>query len=224
MSAPPKSRGEPVTDKRQLVEYLAAGTKPRDKWRIGTEHEKFVFNLKDLRTLPYDGPAGIRAMLEGLTRFGWEPVLENGNPIALAQGRLQHHARARRPVRAVGRAARDAARDLRRGEHASRPGEAGRRPSSASACSAWASSRNGRARTCHWMPKGRYKIMRDYMPKKGKLGLDMMLRTCTVQVNLDFADRSRHGEEVPRRASRCSRSRPRCSPIRRSPRASRTAS
>ena len=85
MSAPPKSRGEPVTDKRQLVEYLAAGSKTRDQWRIGTEHEKFAFNLQDLRTLPYDRPAGIRAMLEGLTRFGWVPVLENGNPIALGK-------------------------------------------------------------------------------------------------------------------------------------------
>ena len=62
MSAPPKSRGEPITDKRQLVDYLAAGCKPRADWRIGTEHEKFAFNLKDLRTLPYDGAAGIRAV------------------------------------------------------------------------------------------------------------------------------------------------------------------
>ena len=80
------------------------------------------------------------------------------------------------------------------------------------------------ARGLPWMPKGRYAIMRDYMPKKGKLGLDMMLRTCTVQVNLDFAVRSRHGAEVPRRRSRCSRSPPRSSPTRRSSRASPPAS
>ena len=75
-----------------------------------------------------------------------------------------------------------------------------------------------------WMPKGRYAIMRRlHAARSASLGLDMMTRTCTVQVNLDYRQRSRHGEEVPRRRSRCSRSRPRCSPIRRSPKASRTA-
>src|SRR5579862_8080940 len=85
MSAPPTSTGEPITSKRQLVEYLAAASKPASAWRIGTEHEKFVFRRSDLRTVPYDGPDGIRALLEGLTRFGWQPVLENGKPIALGR-------------------------------------------------------------------------------------------------------------------------------------------
>ena len=78
MSAPPTSSGEKITDKRQLVDYLAAGSKPPEAWRIGTEHEKFVFRRRDLRRAPYDGPDGIRALLEGLTRFGWVPVLEAG--------------------------------------------------------------------------------------------------------------------------------------------------
>src|ERR1700758_5166146 len=84
MSAPPTTTGKPITDKRQLVEYLAAGSKPPSAWRIGTEHEKFVFRRADLRPVSYDGPDGIRALLEGMTRFGWNPVLENGNPIALS--------------------------------------------------------------------------------------------------------------------------------------------
>jgi len=86
MSGPTQTLGEPITDRRQLVEYIAAGSKPPERWRIGTEHEKFVFRRSDLRRVPYEGPDGIRALLEGLRRFGWEPVLENGNPIALSAG------------------------------------------------------------------------------------------------------------------------------------------
>src|SRR6266853_6590301 len=86
MSAPPTTTGEPITDKRQLVEYLAAGSKPPEAWRIGTEHEKFVFRRRDLRRVPYDGPDGIRALLQGLTRFGWQPVLDAGNLIGLSDG------------------------------------------------------------------------------------------------------------------------------------------
>ena len=83
MAAPSSSTSIPIQDRRQLVEYLEAGSTPPSDWRIGTEHEKFVFNLETFQPAPFDGPWGIRAMLEGLQRFGWQPVLENGNPIAL---------------------------------------------------------------------------------------------------------------------------------------------
>src|SRR5690348_12986899 len=87
MSAPPSGGGAPIQNRRQLIEYFAAGNKPRADWRLGTEHEKFGFDLKTLKPLPYDGPVGVRAMLEGLTRFGWEPVVEGNNPIALLRGK-----------------------------------------------------------------------------------------------------------------------------------------
>ena len=83
MSAPPKSPGVPITDLRQLVEYHAGGSKPPADWRVGTEHEKFVFRRSDLRRVPYEGPDGIAALLQGMTRFGWDPVLEDDNVIAL---------------------------------------------------------------------------------------------------------------------------------------------
>src|SRR5690242_17678495 len=86
MSAPPTSRGEPIIDRRQLVAYLETGCKPAEDWRIGTEHEKFVFRNADLRPVPYAGPDGIAALLGGLRRFGWDPVVENGNIIALTHG------------------------------------------------------------------------------------------------------------------------------------------
>jgi len=66
-----------------MVNYLAAGAKPKEAWRIGTEHEKIGFSTATNLPLPYDGPCSIKAMLEGLKRFNWEPVLEAGNIIAL---------------------------------------------------------------------------------------------------------------------------------------------
>ena len=75
-------QGEALT-RRDLIAYLESGCKPRQAWRIGTEHEKFGHRLADHAPLPYEGPWGIRALLEGLQRYGWTPYLEKGNPIAL---------------------------------------------------------------------------------------------------------------------------------------------
>ena len=83
MSGPSSLQGPPITDKRQLVEYHERGGKPPEAWRIGTEHEKLVFRRADLKRVPYEGPDGIGALLQAMTRFGWEPVLEKGNIIAL---------------------------------------------------------------------------------------------------------------------------------------------
>jgi glutamate--cysteine ligase len=186
MSAPPTSTGETITSKGQLVDYLAAGCKPASAWRIGTEHEKFVFRHSDLRIVPYDGPDGIRALLEGMTRFGWEIVAENGNPIALARDKVSislepggQFELSGAPLETVHEIGAEIATHLREaGEVASDLGIGmlglGFNPK-------W------RREDISWMPKGRYKIMREYMPKRGTLGHDMMLRTCTVQVNLDFA-------------------------------------
>jgi glutamate--cysteine ligase len=187
MSAPPKSRGEPITDKRQLVEYLAAGSKPRDKWRIGTEHEKFAFDLRDLRTLPYEGPAGIRAMLEGMTRFGWTPVLENGNPIALGKDACSITLEPGGQFELSGAPLEDLHHTCAEvNDHLDQVKQVGAELGTGMLGMGF-NPKWSRADT-PWMPKGRYKIMRDWMQKKGKLGIDMMLRTCTVQVNLDFAD------------------------------------
>jgi len=186
MSAPPISPGEPITDRRQLVLYLEAGCKLAERWRVGTEHEKFAFRLADLRPLPYEGPDGIGAVLQGLRRFGWEPVEENGNVIALGQGACNVTLEPGGQVELSGapletlhetcREVNDHLQQIREVDRELGTGMLGMgfQPK-------WARA------DIPWMPKGRYRIMRDYMPKKGRLGLDMMLRTCTVQVNLDFA-------------------------------------
>ena len=83
MSSPSHVADTPITDRSQLVEVIASGEKPRAQWRIGTEHEKFGFRLDDLRPPTFEGERGIEALLNGLVRFGWEPVQENGNTIAL---------------------------------------------------------------------------------------------------------------------------------------------
>jgi glutamate--cysteine ligase len=181
----------PVTDKRDLVAYMERGSKPAADWRIGTEHEKFAFYPENHMPLPYDGPRGIRAVLEGLTRFGWKPVLENGNPIALTMpdncsvtlepgGQLELSGA---PLETIHDTCREVTTHLNQVKEVSEElGVAflglGYRPK----C---------KLEDVPWMPKGRYRIMREYMPKKGKLGLEMMLATCTVQVNLDFSSEDR---------------------------------
>jgi glutamate--cysteine ligase len=187
MSAPAKPSGEPIASKRQLIEFLSSGAKPVERWRIGTEHEKFGFTTDDLRPLAYDGPRGIKAMLEGLAGFGWQKVEENGTLIALVDaagasvtlepgGQLELSGA---PLETIHQTCTETYTHLKQVKEVAAPLDigflgVGFQPK-------WARSE------CPWMPKGRYRIMRDYMPTRGGKGLDMMLRTCTVQVNLDFA-------------------------------------
>jgi glutamate--cysteine ligase len=186
MSAPPKAPGAPITGKRQLVEYHAAGSKPPAAWRVGTEHEKFVFRKSDLRRVPYEGPDGIGALLKGMLRFGWEPVVEEGNIIALENdarcsitlepgGQFELSGA---PLETIHQTCDEVHEHLRQVREV---------------CDELGLGMIGlgfdpksRRDEIGWMPKGRYRIMGSYMPKKGSLGLDMMLRTCTVQANLDY--------------------------------------
>ena len=187
MSAPPQAPGEPITDKKQLVDYLAAGSKPREDWRIGTEHEKFGYRRDDHRPLPYEGERGIAAILKGMERFGWEPVFEGENVIALTKedgcnvtlepgGQFELSGA---PLETIHQTCDEVHTHLHQVKQVCAPLDTGMigigfRPK-------WCRA------DIPWMPKGRYEIMRAYMPTKGSLGLDMMLRTCTIQVNLDYS-------------------------------------
>jgi len=84
MSVPQAGTG-PITSRDDLVRHLSKGCRPKADWRIGTEHEKFVYDLKTHKPVGYDGKPGIRQLLEGMQRFGWQPVLEAGNIIGLTQ-------------------------------------------------------------------------------------------------------------------------------------------
>ncbi len=186
MSGPSTAGAQPVTSKAQLVDYVAQGSKPKSAWRIGTEHEKFAFETRTLKRLPYDGPAGIRAMLEALTRFGWKPVTEKGNVIALAQEGASVTLEPGGQVELSGAPLENLFQtcnevNIHLDQVKKIGAELGIGFLGLGFDPKWARAE------VPWMPKGRYRIMREYMPKKGKLGLDMMLRTCTVQVNLDYS-------------------------------------
>jgi len=190
MSAPPKMRGAPVTDYRQLVEYLEQGCKPPADWRIGTEHEKFAFRHADKRPLPYDGPDGIGALLAEMSRrYGWEPVHEGGNVIALSKGLANislepggQFELSGAPLSTIHQTCGEVSEHLAQVKAIG--GDLGIGMLGLGFNPKWT------RQDIPWMPKGRYKIMREYMPKRGQLGLDMMTRTCTVQVNLDFSSES----------------------------------
>src|ERR1700731_3651239 len=186
MSGPSSLQGPPITDKRQLVEYHASGNKPPAAWRVGTEHEKFVFRRSDLKRVPYDGLHGIRALLEGMTRFGWKPVVETGNIIALSNdsrcsitlepgGQFELSGA---PLETLHQTCGEVHEHLRQGREGGDELGVG--------MIGLGFDPTSRRDEVPWMPKGRYRIMRGYMPKKGQLGLDMMLRTCTVQTNPDY--------------------------------------
>ncbi|MCR4377554.1 MAG: glutamate--cysteine ligase [Rhodospirillales bacterium] len=188
MSAPSTSAAASpaVTDKRQLLEYMASGCKPPANWRIGTEHEKFAYRLSDLRPLDYEGEQGVGMMLDKLTRFGWKPVAENGKVIALIQddgssitlepaGQLELSGA---PLGTIHETCKEVGIHLQQVKAVA--AEMGIGFLGLGYQPKWPRE------SMPWMPKGRYEIMKSYMPKRGKLGLHMMQSTCTVQVNLDF--------------------------------------
>jgi glutamate--cysteine ligase len=190
MSAPAKSNATPITGKDDLIGWFAAGCKPPERWRIGTEHEKLTFTLRDLRPLPYDGGPGgpgVRDLLERLKAYGWTPVTESDSLIALScptggsvtlepGGQLELSGA---PLETIHQTCAETTN-----HHLNLKtvcAELGIGLIGLGFNPKWARD------DIPWMPKGRYGIMRRYMPTRGALGLDMMLRTCTVQVNLDFS-------------------------------------
>lgn len=186
MSGPSQAPDVPVANEQELVDYLARGCKPASAWRIGTEHEKFGYHLDDLRPLEYEGDRGIRAMLEGLQRFGWQPVMEGGNVIALSMGGASVSLEPGGQFELSGAALETLHQtcDEVHTHLAQVKQVAGK--IGAGFIGLGFNPKWSRA-DIPLMPKGRYGLMRRYMPTKGDLGLDMMFRSCTVQVNLDFA-------------------------------------
>jgi glutamate--cysteine ligase len=175
-----------IEDRAQLIELFATGEKPRGDWRIGTEHEKFVYRQADHRAPSYAEPGGIRDLLSGLTRFGWQPVIEGENVIALRgpdgtislepAGQLELSGA---PLENLHQTCAETGRHL---EQVKAVGD--ELGLGFLGLGMWPDKTRAELPI---MPKGRYTIMLEHMPKVGSLGLDMMLRTCTIQVNLDYA-------------------------------------
>jgi glutamate--cysteine ligase len=178
----------PIESIDELVAFLAEGNKPRDKWRIGTEHEKFPFYVDGNAPVPYGGERGIRAILEGMQRtLGWDPILDDGRVIGLVeptgQGAISLEPGGQfelsgAPLETIHQTCREGNAHLAQLREIAEP--LGIRFLGLGGSPKWRLSETPK------MPKSRYEIMTRYMPKVGTKGLDMMYRTCTIQVNLDF--------------------------------------
>jgi len=180
-------RADPIVESLdQLAAPMAAGEKPRAAWRIGTEHEKFVYDLVDHHAPSYDEPGGIRDLLMALTEFGWTPIEEGGKVIAMkgADGTVSLEPAGQlelsgAPLENLHETCCETGRHLQQvkaiGDRIGK-GYLG--------LGMWPDKTR---EALPIMPKGRYGIMLRHMPRVGSMGLDMMLRTCTIQVNLDYA-------------------------------------
>lgn len=184
------SHAEVITSKQQLIDWFREGCKPKDEWRIGTEHEKIGVTLESLEPVPYGGAGGIEALLQGLVdQYDWEPVLEKGKLIALKQdcevgqasitlepgGQLELSGA---PLKTIHDTCHEVQIHLDQVHQVADPMGIGF--IGLGFTPKWSLDE------CPIMPKGRYDIMRTYMQKMGTRGQDMMFRTATVQVNLDF--------------------------------------
>jgi glutamate--cysteine ligase len=182
----PQSGGIPLEHHNQLAQYLADGCKPKSDWRIGTEHEKFGYDKAGLNPLPYNGFCGIKAMLEGLREgFGWKPVEEDGRIIGLVKGGANVSLEpggqlelSGAPLETIHETCDEVNSHLKEVQHIADKIGAGF--IGLGAAPIWTHEQ------MPLMPKGRYKLMDRYMGIVGTHGAQMMRRTCTVQVNLDF--------------------------------------
>ncbi len=184
----------------ELAGYLAEGCKPQENWRIGTEHEKFPYFTKDNSPVPYEGAQGIRTILESMQqRLGWDPIIDEGKLIGLVspegQGAISLEPGGQfelsgAPLQTIHQTYAEASQHLRDVHEISTP--LGIRFLGMGGSPKWSLAETP------VMPKSRYAIMTGYMPKVGSQGLDMMYRTSTIQVNLDFGSETdmRHKMQV----------------------------
>lgn len=180
----------PISGRAELIDWFAQGCKPEADWRIGTEHEKFAFYTQDHSPVPYEGERGIEALLNGMKEvLGWEAITDEGRIIGLAgpegAGAISIEPGGQfelsgAPLDNIHETCRESNRHLRAVKQVAQKLGIGFLGLGSSP--SWTLDETPR------MPKSRYKIMSAYMPKVGTRGLDMMYRTATIQVNLDFSD------------------------------------
>ena len=180
------SDSAPIESRDDLVAVFSGGEKRPEDWRIGTEHEKFVYRTSDHRAPSWEEPGGIRDLLLGLTEFGWSPVVEDGHVIALTgpDGTVSLEPAGQfelsgAPLENLHQTCAEADRHLKQCKAVGEKLGIG-----FLGLGMWPDKTRSELPV---MPKGRYAIMLKYMPKVGNLGLDMMQRTCTIKANLDYS-------------------------------------
>lgn len=179
----------PLSSVQELTDYLAAGNKPKENFRIGTEHEKFAFFRADNSPVPYFGESSISGLLKGLQqKSGWDPILDGDNIIGLGapngMGAISIEPGGQfelsgAPLETIHETCKESNTHLATLREIAEP--MGIRFLGIGGSPKWTLAETP------VMPKSRYEIMSRYMPKVGTKGLDMMYRTCTIQVNLDFS-------------------------------------
>jgi glutamate--cysteine ligase len=183
----PQSGGGPIESFDQLAAYMEAGCKPKASWKIGAEHEKFGWLTDTRQPLPYAGPRSISALFDGLAgRFGWQPVREGANVIGLTRGGANislepggQFELSGAPLASTLEVAAELQTHLDEVRSIAEP--MGVRFMGIGAPPEWSHDQ------MPVMPKGRYRLMTDYMGRVGTHGTQMMYRTATVQVNLDYS-------------------------------------
>ena len=182
-----------ISCKEQLIDWFKEGEKNKEEWRVGTEHEKFAYNYSKSENryypLEYSNKNGVEEFLNEIAQSGWKKIEEQGKTISLKKenqsitlepgGQIELSGAPLKDIHSACKETNEHLKLLKKiGDKLNitllgmglRPFE--------------------KTTSIPWMPKSRYKIMKNYMPKKGKLGLDMMLSTCTVQANLDYSSES----------------------------------
>lgn len=176
-----------IDNKTPLIEYFSSGSKPKSAWGIGTEHEKFLYHRPDLKRLAYDSKPGIKEILKHLMATDWLPIYENGNLIGLKKDGASislepggQYELSGKNIKTIHDTYEETKKHFDELKLISSKFNVlnmalGFDP-------LWSRE------AMPWMPKKRYEIMKAYMPTKGNMGLDMMTRTATIQVNLDYGD------------------------------------
>src|SRR6056297_219018 len=181
-----KEKNQEITHKTQLIEYFEMGSKPAEKWGIGTENEKFLFRQNDFKRLSFDEDTGISDILNQMQNDGWVPITEGEKTIGLRKngasitlepgGQFELSGENFKTIRQTFNETRRHFEELN--EICLKYGffslPLGVDPLSPLA-------------KVPWVPKERYRWMKNYMPRKGALGLEMMTNTASIQVNLDYA-------------------------------------